>query len=200
MNNYKHGDWYCKPSNEAEAREIVERAVASGAELFESVGEGTDKYRWNLRKYWGVMRGSTINFHDVKYANDTIYTIEKIREKFPLPGELKKPDQGDGVCLPLVGSVWVHNNSEIYRVTGYANQSTTKPEQYPVTIIYQNVDNNTVWCRPASEWARSFKTEREQFIGDVHDGYDGGAHHSTVMDIAGRIYDALKSGDLKAPE
>ena len=32
MSEYKHGDWYCVPANEEEAREIIERAVASGAD------------------------------------------------------------------------------------------------------------------------------------------------------------------------
>lgn len=27
MSNYKHGDWYCKPANEAEAREILAPAM-----------------------------------------------------------------------------------------------------------------------------------------------------------------------------
>ena len=44
------------------------------------------------------------------------------------------------------------------------------------------------------------KTEREQFVERVHDRYAGGAHHSTVMALAEFIYDAIKSGDLKAPE
>lgn len=31
MSEYKHGNWFCKPANEAEAKEIMDRAVASGA-------------------------------------------------------------------------------------------------------------------------------------------------------------------------
>lgn len=105
MNNYKHGDWYCKPANEAEAKEIVERALASGAGLFDSVGDGPDDSRWDLCEYWGVLRGYTTIFHIVNYSSNTLYTIEQVREKFPLLSELQMS----------VGPHFEHEQKEVVR-------------------------------------------------------------------------------------
>src|SRR5690554_2232432 len=106
MSEYKHGNWYCKPANNAEAREIVERAVASGAELYETVGiSGIDKYEWNLLEAWGVIDGRTCTAGADKHGTfrcATQYTIEQIRKLFPLPGE--RTEQGwNGEGLPQVG-------------------------------------------------------------------------------------------------
>lgn len=137
MSKYEHGNWYCKPANTTEAEEIVARAVASGA---------VDHNRnWAFTaRFYGVCDGVVKT-----YSVGTKYTIKQVREKFPLPDELDK-------SLPPIGKTYQHTNGGVYRVTGYANEKTTKPDQYPVNIIYRNVVNGTIWCRPASEWARSF--------------------------------------------
>lgn len=88
MSNYKHGDWYCDPANEAEAREIIERALASGAELYESVGIN---YYWNSFIGWGVEGGRTLTSDDWRKAKP--YTIEQVREKFPLPNEVNQQEE-----------------------------------------------------------------------------------------------------------
>jgi hypothetical protein len=67
-----------------------------------------------------------------------------------------------GTGLPPVGVECRHHSGRIYVVTGIANENTQRPDQYPVTIIYKNVENGTVWSRPASEWARSFRPIRTQ--------------------------------------
>lgn len=256
MNNYKHGNWYCKPVNEAEAREIIERALESGAKNPRG-WKGTD----GANQAYGVFHGFVSFDFEFAWVDSTEYTIEQVRELFPLPGERED-------SLPTDKSLYRHTNGGVYRITGYANQETQKPDQYPVTIIYQNVVNGTTWCRPASEWARSFtpvdsepsqdwdgeglppvrsvcsiqlafndmgkceitymgngvycyrqlstnkeytgsvpdtvfrtiRSERERWVDDVNTRYTSGAHHSTVKDIAGFIFDAIESGELKAPE
>ena len=71
--------------------------------------------------------------------------------------------------LPELGTEWVHHSGRIYRVTRIANQNTQRPEQYPVTIVYENVENGTVWSRPASDWTRSFKPRKRTVTINGHE-------------------------------
>lgn len=215
MSNYKHGDWYCKPANEAEAHEIVARALVSGAGLFDSIGYGVIPYPWNLFEGWGVRNNQTFagSVHDTWAAcRAKEYTIEQVREKFPLPSERQvnvgphfeheqkevvRSDVNVSVGLPPVGTICDLIGCGItVEIIAHAENNTG------MVAVFKYYDYNGVLSvdfKPAS-WFHPIKNEREQFVERVHDGYDGGAHHSTVMDIAGRIYDALKSGNLKAPE
>ncbi len=56
-------------------------------------------------------------------------------------------------------SIWRHWNGNVYKVLAFANSETTNPDKYPVTVIYQNVKNKTLWSRPANDWHRSFTLE-----------------------------------------
>lgn len=73
-----------------------------------------------------------------------VYRIERVR--YPAHGE----------SHPEVGSLHEHHSGRIYKVIGYANEATSRPEEYPVTIVYQNTENGMVWCRPLYDWSRSF--------------------------------------------
>jgi len=55
----------------------------------------------------------------------------------------------------LPGQHWAHYNGQRYSVLLLTNQQSTQ-ERYPVTVVYQNVDNLTTWSRPLSDWHRSF--------------------------------------------
>ena len=57
---------------------------------------------------------------------------------------------------PAVNSIWIHHNGNRYRVIFIANQESTQ-EKYPLTIVYENIKNGTVWTRPVNDWHRSFK-------------------------------------------
>ena len=102
MSEYKHGNWYCKPTTKSEAKEIIERALESGARKDETVGP----LLWSAYGAWGVYNGRTFT-QSVDFYNDqraTEYTIEQVRELFPLPGE--HTEQGwNGEGLPPVGTV-----------------------------------------------------------------------------------------------
>lgn len=63
---------------------------------------------------------------------------------------------------PEVDSKWEHHSGRVYQVVKIANTKTERPEQYPVTVVYENVENGEVWSRPTSEWARSFKPWKSQ--------------------------------------
>lgn len=52
---------------------------------------------------------------------------------------------------------WKHRNGNVYEVLMVANEQTAMPDRYPVTVVYQNIENGTVWSRPLSDWERSFK-------------------------------------------
>lgn len=56
---------------------------------------------------------------------------------------------------PKPETLWQHHNGGVYRVLHIANQQTTNPDKYPVTVVYQGVVNGAVWTRPLSDWHRS---------------------------------------------
>lgn len=44
-----------------------------------------------------------------------------------------------------IGTVWKHNNGNIYKVLLIANTESTRDE-YPVTVIYQGANGN-IWAK-----------------------------------------------------
>lgn len=54
-----------------------------------------------------------------------------------------------------IWTLWEHKNGIVYRVTGFANMGTKRPDQYPQTIIYENEATGSTWCRPLNDWHRS---------------------------------------------
>ena len=52
-------------------------------------------------------------------------------------------------------SLWWHTNGNQYVVLHIANVAYRHPN-YPVTVVYQNYDNGTVWTRALADWERSF--------------------------------------------
>lgn len=53
-------------------------------------------------------------------------------------------------------SLWVHHTSkQVYRVIGFTNVGSDKPD-YPPTVIYVNDKTNTPYSRPLADWERSF--------------------------------------------
>lgn len=57
--------------------------------------------------------------------------------------------------LPGRGTKWRHTGGAEYEVVGYANLDSTNAK-YPVTVIYQGIENRKTWARPAHDWDRSF--------------------------------------------
>ena len=61
----------------------------------------------------------------------------------------------DSTCGVTIGSFWRHKNGIMYKVIALANTRTKRPEEYPVMIVYENINNGDVWCRDLSDWHRS---------------------------------------------
>lgn len=57
--------------------------------------------------------------------------------------------------MPRLGSIWEHRNGNKYKVIALANTRTMRPEEYPITVIYENIVSKEVWCKKASDWERS---------------------------------------------
>lgn len=77
-------NWLCKPTSLEEAKEIIERAVANGANSINKyTGEG---YR---ELFYGVYnKNITFTTYPLEvYPNVEILTIAQVREQFPLPNE-----------------------------------------------------------------------------------------------------------------
>jgi hypothetical protein len=60
-----------------------------------------------------------------------------------------------------IGSEWVHDNGIHYGVIGHTNVNTRYPEKHPITIIYENIDNGSIWSRPLSDWHQSMERVNE---------------------------------------
>ena len=56
---------------------------------------------------------------------------------------------------PKILSEWVHKSGRRYAVLCIANEHANRPDEYPVTVIYQD-QNERVWARPLSRWYDSF--------------------------------------------
>ena len=57
--------------------------------------------------------------------------------------------------LPKVFSVWLHKNGGRYIVLCITNTCANRPDEYPVTVVYQD-QNGKVWSRPLDRWYASF--------------------------------------------
>jgi hypothetical protein len=33
-----------------------------------------------------------------------------------------------------------------------ANEHTTRPEEFPITVVYKSVETGNIWCRTLDEW------------------------------------------------
>lgn len=52
--------------------------------------------------------------------------------------------------------LWKHHNGIVYQVDDLVNIYTNRPKQYPVMVVYKNIGTGVKWCRPFSDWYRSF--------------------------------------------
>lgn len=186
--SYKHGDWYCKPASKAEAKEIIDRAVASGA-------ENMTNWCLDASNYCVYMGRITA------YPKGKEYTIDELRHKFPLPGELEgrnnQPDEWDGEGFPPVGT-----ECELWWGGAYDDD---------VEIIqYRRNGNHAVFWRIAKDCVdgaeiptaqfRPLRTEREKWIEAANIGLSGDVQAlKHAESILKQIYDLLKSGQLKVP-
>lgn len=177
---YKYGDWYCKPANKTEAEEIVARAVASGA---------VDRNRnWAFTaRFYGVYNGVVKT-----YSVGTKYTIGQLREMFPLPCEQSKEWDGEG--LPLAGTVCyiqlAFNDMGKCEIT-YMGDGVYCYRQLSTKREYTGSVYDTVF--------RRIRSERDMWIEDALNILQRDPA-SMPAQFMGMLYDALRSGDLKAPE
>ena len=65
-----------------------------------------------------------------------------------------------------VNALYQHTSGRIYQVIAVTNAGTTNEQKYPVTVVYQNVVNLTLWSRPLNDWNRSF-TQVAQEAADI---------------------------------
>ena len=62
---------------------------------------------------------------------------------------------------PKPGEVWRHHNGQEYEVLLITNEHTSRPAQYPVTVVYKNVRIGSIWSRPLHDWHRSMTRKGE---------------------------------------
>ncbi len=53
--------------------------------------------------------------------------------------------------IPQPGSRWLHKNGTEYTVALVTNLGTTKPDEYPPTVVYFSA-NDCWWSRPLERW------------------------------------------------
>jgi hypothetical protein len=59
---------------------------------------------------------------------------------------------------PEVNQIWQHRNGNLYKVIAITN--LPDEERYPKTIVYQNINNMSLWSRRFDDWHRSFTREQ----------------------------------------
>jgi hypothetical protein len=64
-------------------------------------------------------------------------------------------EMSDLLKTVTANSLWQHTNGNRYVVLYITNTAYRHPN-YPITVVYQNTDNGTVWSRPLADWERSF--------------------------------------------
>ena len=183
MSDYEHGNWFCRPANEAEAKEIIERAVASGANNRHGYFGKSNSTDFP----YGVINGR-IEFGTWKGRR---YTIEQVREKFPLPGE---QEQWDGEGLPPTGVECV-----VFHQGRWIRATTVGEFGYQKKCMVCAPRGGGFYGFYADE-IRPLCTERERWVEDAISAAGGKQAVISTENVFGKIYDALKSGDLKAPE
>ena len=61
----------------------------------------------------------------------------------------------DPNLIPKPGSEWTHTKSgKTYYVALVTNLASTRPEEYPPTVVYTD-DQNNWWSRPLVRWHSS---------------------------------------------
>lgn len=67
----------------------------------------------------------------------------------------------DQIEVPEIGSKWDHDSSgAVYCVIAIANRESTRPDDYPITVVYQNTHTDSVWSRPLADWHRSMSLSK----------------------------------------
>ena len=79
---YEFGNWACRFATEDEAKEIIARALASGAINPTDWGGDGANYGW-----YGVKAGKVFYGAKREWNGAPTFTLEQLRKKFPLPHE-----------------------------------------------------------------------------------------------------------------
>lgn len=86
-----------------------------------------------------------------------------------------------------------HKNGNVYRVLMLTNTKTERPEQYPVTVIYRNIENGTVWSRPLDDMDRSFVIAND----DSHPYLEAlGTLQDSMQELKARVRHAEAAAEL----
>lgn len=78
-------------------------------------------------------------------------------KQFPEYRELEEQQTID-IAQLTDGSVWRHKGGNVYRVKLLTNNTLKIDDpDYPITVVYENVSNKTMWSRPVSKWFDSMQ-------------------------------------------
>lgn len=58
--------------------------------------------------------------------------------------------------IPAISSLWRHKKGDVYMVYDVTNEGTDKPDEFPVTISYRNIDTGRKFSRALWRWHGSF--------------------------------------------
>lgn len=71
---------------------------------------------------------------------------------------MKIGEKDMGYKLPAVGYYYQHKNGGLYQVTALANLAADlNKEEFPVTIIYLRLSDQTLWARTIDRWEGKFQ-------------------------------------------
>ncbi len=140
-------------------------AVPEGFKIARSPIEDNDEIRVSWRDGSNSHMSAWVD-RNAAYSDDT---TEKLLWKLAdaLLAAAPTAPAGEPAEIPEIGSQWRHRNGNVYTVESITNESTERPGQYPVTVVYRG-ENEKLWSRPARDWHRSmtFESAPEQPVSD----------------------------------
>lgn len=74
------------------------------------------------------------------------------------PSQITKEDR---VTRVIPGQMWLHHSGRMYEVLMLANESTQRPAEYPVTIIYRG-NNGQVWAKTEQRFRETMTYSGQQ--------------------------------------
>lgn len=146
------------------------------------MGGGKYQIAW-YKGGWGVQNGGTNCY--APNSSVTEYTVEELRQKFPLPGERVEAVE------------YTHEYSD-FGIYKSCSVIVSEPDSDGFVVVH---DKHGCYRVVSEGSVRPLRTDREKFVENVRLGLNGCSDYLKYADeIAGQIYDAIKSGAIKAPE
>lgn len=71
-----------------------------------------------------------------------------------------------------VNGLWQHaTTGRFYQVMTVANRETTRPDEFPITVVYQDIVSGAIWCRPVDVFVERCLPWHDKPLSDSQRGH-----------------------------